>query len=141
MDELRAPLSQLSEIAKCFETTFNHIAAHSSTQFLPTPIISLPSGSETGTFLALDLGGSNLRVAIVELLGCDVDGRLRITLQENWLIPEPLKRGAAEALFSWVAQRMAGIVEAYVGALVDEEREEVLREGIPVGVAFSFPMQ
>lgn len=142
--ELRAPLSQLPELAQSFESTFNDIAAHSRAQFLPTPIISLPDGSETGTFLVLDLGGSNLRVAIVELLGNsggDGDERLRISPQGSWLIPESLKSGTADTLFGWVAQRTAEIVQAYVATLAGKEREEVFAEGIRVGVAFSFPMQ
>jgi len=148
LDRLRAPLLRLPELAKSFENTFNYIAAHSSTQFLPTPIISLPNGSETGTFVVLDLGGSNLRVAVVELLGrsaCDESRRedeiLRITQQGNWPIPVPLKSGTAEVLFTWIAQRTAGIVEAYVGTLAEKVRGGVMAEGVPVGIAFSFPME
>lgn len=32
-------------------------------------VTGLPDGSEVGTFLALDLGGTNLRVCRVQLLG------------------------------------------------------------------------
>lgn len=57
------------QIAKCFSKTYHKLALNSSTQFLPTPITSLPDGTEKGKFLALDLGGSNLRVGVVELFG------------------------------------------------------------------------
>lgn len=36
---------------------------------IPTWVMSFPDGSETGTFLALDLGGTNLRVCEITLLG------------------------------------------------------------------------
>jgi len=69
LKELTAPLDNLLQIAKDFCKTYHHLALNSSAQFLPTPITGLPDGREKGKFLALDLGGSNLRVGIVELFG------------------------------------------------------------------------
>lgn len=36
---------------------------------IPSYVQHIPSGSEKGTYLALDLGGTNLRVCEVTLLG------------------------------------------------------------------------
>ncbi|KAF8477024.1 hypothetical protein BDZ91DRAFT_708561 [Kalaharituber pfeilii] len=69
LTELTAPLAVLADVASAFSKTYHDLAIKSSSQFLPTPITSLSNGKENGKFLALDLGGSNLRVAVVELFG------------------------------------------------------------------------
>ena len=43
---------------------------------LPTFVIGWPTGAEKGAYLAVDLGGTNLRVCHVELEG---DGKFEIT--------------------------------------------------------------
>jgi hexokinase len=43
---------------------------------LPTFVIGFPTGKEKGAYLAVDLGGTNLRVCHVELEG---DGKFEIT--------------------------------------------------------------
>jgi len=37
--------------------------------FLVTPVTPLPKGKEKGKFLSIDVGGTNLRVGFVELIG------------------------------------------------------------------------
>jgi len=37
--------------------------------FLVTPVTALPTGKEKGKFLSIDVGGTNLRVGFVELIG------------------------------------------------------------------------
>lgn len=120
----------------------------------------LPSGEETGRFLALDLGGTNLRVGVVELFGEDLSsedssydseeieedgsaggGRLRISTQGSWSIPEYLKSGSAEQLFIWVSERIVDVVSSYLDAVDEATREETLTEGMELGITFSFPME
>jgi hexokinase len=151
LERLKAPLRQLPRIARDFEKAFHRVALYSTTEFLPTPITVLPSGRETGKFLALDLGGSNLRVAVVELFGRDSDdghkrwnGRLEFGQQESWLIPENLKSGAAEKLFEWVAGKIADITLEYMFSepgLEQEERSRLCESAVELGVTFSFPME
>lgn len=43
---------------------------------LPAYVFGWPSGKETGSYLAVDLGGTNLRVCLVELEG---DGKFEVT--------------------------------------------------------------
>lgn len=58
---------------------------------IPTFVQHVPSGTETGTFLALDLGGSNLRTCSVTLLG-----ESRWTMkQQKYSVPSGVKEGEA----------------------------------------------
>lgn len=75
--------------------TFDQLA-HS-----PTYVHNVPDGSETGTFIALDLGGTNLRVCEVELKG---KGEFSLR-QEKFKVSDELKTGDAAALFAYIAQR------------------------------------
>lgn len=160
LQRLETPLKNLSRLAQSFEDVFNHLALTSTAQFLPTPVRVLPNGEETGRFLALDLGGTNLRVGVVELFGEDPPsengsydeedveedesaggGRLRITTQGSWNIPEHLKSDTAERYFAWVAEKMGDVVSGYLDAVGPVVREATLAEGMEVGIAFSFPME
>lgn len=160
LQRLETPLKNLSRLAQSFEDVFNHLALTSTSQLLPTPVRVLPTGEETGRFLALDLGGTNMRVGVVELFGEDPPsengsydeedveedgsaggGRLRITTQGSWNIPEYLKSSTAERYFAWVAEKMGDVVSGYLDAVDPVTREATLEEGMEVGIAFSFPME
>src|SRR5690349_5960025 len=73
LDEFLKPLileeSAIHSLAYQFSRVYKDLALNSEEQFLPTPVTKLPTGKETGHFLAIDVGGTNLRVAFIELLG------------------------------------------------------------------------
>jgi len=163
LKELTAPLDNLLQIAKDFSKTYQNLALSSSTQFLPTPITSLPDGKEKGKFLALDLGGSNLRVGVVELFGEDSGSpgsvspsslvtepdlglevptapRFRIAPSSAWAIPDYLKSMQAEALFDWVGECIASVIRTYLSQCSEGVAGEIIHDGLPLGVTFSFPM-
>ncbi|KAF8423360.1 hypothetical protein EV426DRAFT_603188 [Tirmania nivea] len=182
LKELTAPLDNLLQIAKDFSKIYHDLALSSSTQFLPTPITSLPDGKENGKFLALDLGGSNLRVGVVELCGVGAfkeptpatndsgspwSGsvspssttqlvmepnlglvksevltvpRFRIAPSSAWGIPDYLKSMQAEALFDWVGECIASVIRTYLSQCSKDVAEEIIHEGLALGVTFSFPM-
>ncbi|KAF8592467.1 hexokinase [Ramaria rubella] len=89
-----------------------------------------PDGSETGTFLALDLGGTNLRVCEVHLNG-DKTFNLR---QHKYKVSDALKTGEATALFDYLAD----CVDAF---LVEYSEESLDEEDIKLGLTFSFPVE
>lgn len=105
-----------------------------------------------GRYLAIDVGGTNLRVGFIELAkvteyGPDLlrnglsDGprleksRVRRTLEKSWPIGEHLKNEKAEDLFAWIGDCIAEVVEDGV-----EKFGEELPSRLPMGVTFSFPM-
>lgn len=69
LDDFLSPLAlDLYELARRFSKVYSNLTLHSEEQYLPTPVIKLPTGLGTGRYLAVDIGGSNLRVAFIELL-------------------------------------------------------------------------
>ncbi|KKZ65469.1 hypothetical protein EMCG_08701 [[Emmonsia] crescens] len=151
--------STLHGLACRFRHIYRDLARTSNQQFLPTPVTRLPTGQETGRYLAIDVGGTNLRVAFIELLGesSEENGittgnsptsrdtmrraqrkRVNRTLEKIWPIGEHLKRDQAEDLFLWIGDCMAEVVADSLapnfanGTPIPEELE--------MGITFSFPM-
>ena len=144
-------------LAYQFSKVYEELALRSEEQFLPTPVTKLPSGRETGQFLAIDVGGTNLRVAFIELLG-DADDplptangversretirnaqrpRVRRTLEKAWPIGEHLKMDKTEDLFSWIGDCIAEVVG---DRLTSDMGKIPVPEELPMGITFSFPM-
>ncbi|KAI1853356.1 hypothetical protein JX265_000148 [Neoarthrinium moseri] len=156
---LRMDVSLAHHLAREFRQTFKYLAAESLEQFLPTPIsdtiLRPAAGSEKGRYLAIDIGGTNLRVGFIELLGNEratgtakgVNGsgkangdtsqttRLRRVLEKSWPILEHLKNEKADDLFAWIGACIAEVVQD------GSERFTLSHEQpLPLGVAFSFPI-
>ncbi|KAM3419667.1 Phosphotransferase [Cercospora zeina] len=66
-----------------------------------TWVMGWPSGQEKGSYLTLDLGGTNLRVCWIELHGREHD--IDVT-QDQYQIADDIKTGDAEQLWSYVAE-------------------------------------
>src|SRR5262249_40751498 len=67
---------------------------------IPSFVTDRPTGREKGTYLALDFGGTNLRVCEVIL-----DGKGAISVrQQKYTISEELKKQEGKQLFEFVAQ-------------------------------------
>jgi len=94
---------------------------------LPSHITTLPSGRERGQYVAVDLGGTNMRIALVRLQNNDAT----VEKLDKWTIPEQVKTGTAEDFFQWVAERIINLTS--VSDLDDGEQEWKL------GVTWSFP--
>ncbi|MCJ1417280.1 hypothetical protein MMC32_003622 [Xylographa parallela] len=163
IDNWLEPL-QLSPVRLCsfvrrLSATYRDLALHSTDQFLATPMTKLPTGHETGEFLTIDLGGTNLRIAFVTLLGSSPVAQVRRpegpinklahdygnhldtenvrkSYGKSWPIDEHLKVEKAEDLFAWVGDCLAEVVEA---RFIHSTPEQVPSE-IPLGITFSFPM-
>ncbi|KAL4980126.1 hypothetical protein BDW66DRAFT_147561 [Aspergillus desertorum] len=158
-DEFLSPLSLdeavLYKLARRLSSIYQKLALESDQQFLPTPVSKLPSGLETGRYLAIDVGGSNLRVAFIELLGDTADPdmartsaserplkkaqtqRVRRTLEKAWPIQEHLKMDKAEDLFAWIGDCIAEVVAE---SLSSDATKDAVPEELEMGITFSFPM-
>jgi hexokinase len=150
--------STLLELAQQFSATYSHLAETSTEHFLVTPVTALPTGKEKGKFLSIDVGGTNLRVGFVELIG-EPDGRaedgrtrsstvgenvfarIKRSHDRNWPIEDHLKMDQAEDLFAWIGDCIAEVVK---GALEEQDTAKnatsPLGDEILLGITFSFPM-
>lgn len=130
----------LSGLAVDFSHTYRHLALYSEDQFLATPINVLPKGSEIGRFLAIDLGGTNLRVGFVDLLGAQTNHSEKIqrSHEKAWSIEDHFKMDNAQELFSWIGECIAEVVADYLAQSADLNAFE---EVLPLGITFSFPMK
>ncbi|KAF9984477.1 glucokinase [Modicella reniformis] len=95
----------------------------------PSFITRLPTGKETGLYLAIDMGGTNLRTAAVHLLG---DGQVGVTMEKHE-ITEKLKTGTGEAMFDWIADCTATLLKSVALDMGNSE--------LQMGVTFSFAIQ
>ncbi|XP_028908278.1 hexokinase-3 isoform X1 [Ornithorhynchus anatinus] len=101
----------------------------SSLRMLPTFVRATPDGSERGDFLALDLGGTNFRVLLVQLRARTESG-ISIT-NEVYSLPENVIQGTGEQLFDHI-----------VNCIVDFQKKNGLAGRVlPLGFTFSFPCQ
>lgn len=97
----------------------------------PTWVMGFPDGDETGTFLALDMGGTNLRVCEIILL--EAKGEFDI-IQSKYRMPEELKTGESEELWEYIADCVQQFIEYH------HEVEDLKKvDKIPLGFTFSFP--
>lgn len=92
-----------------------------------TYVQSLPTGNETGKFLALDLGGTNFRVLVIHLKGYSeykMDSKI-------YAIPQNLMVGSGTQLFDHIADCLANFMKEH----------KLEHEVLPLGFTFSFPCQ
>jgi hexokinase len=95
----------------------------------PTWVMAFPDGYETGTYLALDMGGTNLRVCEITLT--DAKSEFDI-IQSKYRMPEELKTGDSEELWEYIAGCLHQFVETHHPDLPKNEK-------LPLGFTFSYP--
>lgn len=129
---MNMPLSSLKETALKFKEEMRQglDRKKSSLKMLPA-FIGKPSGREKGVFLALDFGGTNVRVMLVKLLG---GGNYEILNRLSF----PLKNNAAG--FDYTApsidkKELFAYISRNIGLLAGEQNNYRL------GHAFSFPCE
>ncbi|KAM6473992.1 hexokinase-3 [Liasis olivaceus] len=102
-------------------------AANSCLRMLPTFVCHLPDGSERGDFLALDLGGTNFRVLMVQVKSQE-EGGVHIS-SETYTIPPEITQSTGNQLFDHI-----------VNCIVDfHTKHGMLGHVLPMGFTFSFP--
>ncbi|KMU74338.1 hexokinase-7 [Coccidioides immitis RMSCC 3703] len=154
--------AKVYDISYRLSEVFRDLARTGDGHFFPTPVTHLPSGKETGFYLAVDVGVTNLRVAFIELLGDSSDSpgngsssmptaesyiahnaipkvwqrRVRRTLEKAWRIEEHLKEDPTEELFSWIGSCIADVVADELTSHSSEFPAE-----LETGLSFSLPMK
>jgi hexokinase len=100
----------------------------SSLKMLPA-FVDIPKGTETGEFMALDLGGTNLRVLAVKL---DGKGTATVLSIKKFPVQEKEMRGTGAALFDFIAECM--------DSFLSENKMDRTRT-YDLAFTFSFPVQ
>ncbi|KAI1312999.1 glucokinase [Mortierella claussenii] len=88
------------------------------------------NGSETGSYLTLDIGGTYLRVVAVALMG---QGQVKMQ-QKKYTIEEELKMGEAKLLFNYMSDCVSSFMDEYAISVPPGSE-------IELGFTFSFPVQ
>lgn len=96
---------------------------------IPSFVSGRPTGEETGRYLALDLGGTNLRVCEFSLEG---NGKYSAK-QQKFVVSEDLKRGEFRYLCDYIADCVDTFITEH-GSLEDSDGE------LQLGFTFSFPV-
>jgi hypothetical protein len=95
-------------------------------KMFPTYVRTLPDGNESGEILALDLGGTNFRVLLINLDSGEIKVKSKV-----FVIPQSIMTGTGKQLFDHIAKCLAGFM--YAENLVVGNKE------YPLGFTFSFP--
>jgi hexokinase len=123
--------TKLKEIVKHFVSEMQKGLDHdgATVAMLPSFVTNRPTGKEQGSYLALDLGGTNFRVCEVYLEGqCSV--RLR---QKKFTIPEECKNAEGEVLFDFLANS--------VESFLKDSGVVPTQQNLELGFTFSFPVE
>jgi len=104
----------------------------------PTWVMATPDGHETGVFLTLDMGGTNLRVCEITLT--DTASHFSI-VQTKYRMPNALKKGDANELWHYIAECLYRFVDEHHPHLcgVRPEGGAPPHEKLALGFTFSYP--
>ncbi|KAI7093444.1 hexokinase-1, partial [Hortaea werneckii] len=110
----------------------------SDISMLPSYQHTLPTGNETGDFLALDVGGSTMRVALVRLAGAKTqegEASMQVRRIRSVVIEKRIRDLRGQEFFDWMAERIGDMLAEYNH--MNGTRDALLQ----MGLAWSFPIE
>ncbi|KAK3112622.1 hypothetical protein LTR53_010913 [Teratosphaeriaceae sp. CCFEE 6253] len=130
-EQFHVDTAKLQEISQRFEQELKDgLAKHGSNISMNvTWVVGFPAGTERGSFLTIDLGGTNLRVCWITLRA--QEGETEVN-QHSYRLPKELKTGSAEALWSFIADSLAEFIRS-------QKLEATEDDPLPLGFTFSYP--
>ncbi|KPI41436.1 Glucokinase [Cyphellophora attinorum] len=106
---------------------------------IPTYVTNVPNGTEKGTYLAVDLGGTNFRVCSIVL-----HGNHTFSLQQSKVaVPRTLMEAKkATDLFSFLAKQIEAFLKEHHSEHFEAHQQKGLgsKEFFDLGFTFSFPV-
>ena len=137
-DMFSLPTAKVIEIAQEFKKTMVEGLEKSAgpLKMLPS-FLGIPTGKETGAFVAVDFGGTNLRILLVRL----ENGKFEVINSKNLPLKDAVGRYdytletvTCKQLFDFVAQHVGNFMAEQMGKLA-------AKEPYNLGHTFSYPMQ
>ncbi|KAK6064143.1 hexokinase-1 [Seiridium cupressi] len=127
---------KLQCLSQDLKIQFRERLQHHAESMLPSFNHLLPTGQEKGQYVALDVGGSTLRVALVALSGREVPGKeSEIVRMQSFKITPEIKSLEGMDFFDWMATRIREVIMAD-GAETHDTASPIL-----MGLAWSFPVE
>ncbi|KAJ3130429.1 hexokinase A [Physocladia obscura] len=102
-------------------------------KMLPSFVTKRPSGREHGSYLAIDFGGTNLRVCELVLNGHSSEPQL---LQSKFQISDNVKTGSGAALFDFIAECVRSFFQTHHALDAHDWNSKRWQ----LGFTFSFPV-
>lgn len=104
---------------------------------LPSYHTELPTGDESGQYLAVDVGGSTLRVALVNLKGRGSSGGPEsvIVSIDTFNIDNDIRALKGRAFFDWMAEKI------YQTVAKDSRQGHCADDPLLLGLSWSFPIE
>ena len=136
-DRLTRPLTpEVMQLISSKLLSENEEACNSSKiGMLPSFCHTLPSGQERGVYLAVDVGGSTLRVGLIQLNGRSPPNEaLTVLKSQHHVIDEPVRSLVGRAFFEWMANRISETLEGNSRCAYDDKP-------LKIGLAWSFPVE
>ncbi|GME83418.1 unnamed protein product [Ambrosiozyma monospora] len=96
---------------------------------IPGWVLDFPTGQETGDYLAIDLGGTNLRIVAVNLKG---NSDFSFT-HSKYALPDWMRTAKAEQLWDFIADCLEVFVKEFFPDGV------TTCDSLPLGFTFSYP--
>lgn len=103
---------------------------------IPSYVSDTPTGKEVGTFLALDLGGTNFRVCSVELHGNSTYS----IVQKKTTVPDSIMKSTLHEFINYLADRVQEFLNEYHASFLQECKKDSSHKPLKVGFTFSFPV-
>jgi hexokinase len=128
---------RLPKLSQDLQKQYRHALEHDPSCMLPSYNHILPTGHERGTFLALDVGGSTFRVAVVELSSQSPGDGMTITALNAYKITDAIKQLDGAKFFDWMAARIQDTLVEYGHGHGHEHNDTPLS----MGLAWSFPIE
>jgi hexokinase len=129
-------LPNLMNMSAKLQEQFAEKLQNSDICMLPSYNHTLPSGDEKGSYLAIDVGGSTLRIALVELCGRQGNrGEMKIVKMFSYCIDNSIRSLKGREFFDWMAERVEESISN------PEVRKTHGPGTYSMGVAWSFPIE
>uniref|UniRef100_A0A671VBF2 Phosphotransferase n=1 Tax=Sparus aurata TaxID=8175 RepID=A0A671VBF2_SPAAU len=134
LEPFRLSLEKLQEVsARLRKDLVRGLGKHShhraAVKMLPTFVRATPDGTESGDFLALDLGGTNFRVLHVRVV--EEEQKMLKMDSQICAIPQEMMLGTGEQLFDHIAACLGDFLVS----------QDLKGHTLPLGFTFSFPCE